>query len=143
MAVLQTNADCCDVLRGPLGDRVYHVKVRTSLGQCACDLINEDSPSKAPAKVNKSCQNYGEKVSPAPHDTALCLAYGNVIPDDKELYLVYFGWMLNSKLLLGKTEVEHVSCIISTTWSVGQLRELVEGLLDNDKCAIDYSQKLG
>jgi hypothetical protein len=43
----------------------------------------------------------------------LCLAYGNVIPDDKELDLVYLGWILNSKLLLGETEVEHVSRIIS------------------------------
>ena len=115
MAVLETNADCCDVLRGPLGDRVYHIKIRTSLGQCARDLINEDSPGKAPAKVNNSCQNCGEKVSPAPHDTPLCLAYGNVIPDDEELDLVHLGWMLNSKLLLGKTEVEHVSRIISMT----------------------------
>jgi hypothetical protein len=115
VAVLQTHTDCCDVLRGPLGDRVYHVEVRTSLGQCACDLINEDGPGKTPAKVNKSSQNYGEKVSPATHDTPLRLAYGNVIPDDKELDLVYLGRMLNSELLLGKTEVEHVSRIISMT----------------------------
>jgi hypothetical protein len=115
VAVLQTNADCCNVLRGPLGDRVYHVKSRTSLDQCACHLVNEDGPGKAPAKVNKSCRNFGERVSPAPHDTPLSLAYGNVIPDDKELDLVYLGWMLNSKLLLGETEVEHVSRIISRT----------------------------
>jgi len=72
----------------------------------------------------------------------LCLAYGNIIPDDKKLDLFHLGWVLNSKLLLGKTEVEHVSRIISRTLSVSQLRELVESLLDNDKSAIDYSQKL-
>jgi len=113
VAVLQANADCCDVLRGPLGDRIYHIKIRASLGQCACHLINKDGPGKAPAKVNKSCQNYGERVSPAPNNISLCLAHGNVIPDDKELDLVYLGWMLNSELLLGETEVEHVSSIVS------------------------------
>jgi len=45
----------------------------------------------------------------------LCLAYGNVIPDDKEFDLVYLGRMMNSKFLLGKTEIEHVSRIISVT----------------------------
>ena len=141
--MLQTNANCCDVLRGPLGDRVYHIKICTSLGQCTSHLINENGPGKAPAKVNKSCQNYGKRESPAPNDTPLCPAYGNVIPDDKELDLVYLGWMLNSKLLLGETEVEHVSRIISRSQSASQLKELVEGLLDNDKSAINYSQKLG
>lgn len=52
-------------------------------------------------------------MSPAPHDTPLCLVYGNVIPDDKELDLVYLGWMLSSELLPGKTEVEHVARIVS------------------------------
>lgn len=93
--------------------------------------------------MNKSSQNYGEKVSPAPHDTPLRLTDGNVIPDDKELDFVYLGRMLNSELLLGKTEVEHVSRIISMTQSVDQLRRLEESLLDNDKSAIDYFQNLG
>ena len=79
-------------------------------------------------------------VSPAPHDTPLGFAYGNVIPDDEKLDLVHLGWMLGGKLLLGKAEVENVSCIISTNWSLNQLRELMEGLLDNDKSAINSSQ---
>ena len=141
MTVLQTNANCCYVLRNPLGDRVYHFKTRTGIGQCACYLINEDGPGKAPAKVNKSCQNTVRRASPAAHDTPLCLAYGDVIPDDKKLDLFYLGWMLRSKLLLGKTKVEHVSRIISMMWSVDQLTELVDDLLDNNKSAIDYSQK--
>ena len=64
-------------------------------------------------------------VSPASHDTSLGLAYGNVVSDDKEFDLVYLGWILSSKLLLGKTEVEHVSGVISSEWSVDQLRELI------------------
>jgi hypothetical protein len=54
------------------------------------------------------------RVSPASHDTPLGLAYGNVVPDNKEFDLVYLGWMLGSKLLLGKTKVEHVSRVISS-----------------------------
>ena len=58
------------------------------------------------------------KLLPASHDAALGLAYSNVIPHDKKLDLVYFGRMLRSKLLLGKTEVEHISSIISLKMSV-------------------------
>jgi hypothetical protein len=66
-------------------------------------------------------------VSPAPHDTPLCLVYGNVIPDNKELDLVYLEWMLSSELLPGKAKVEYVSRIISLMKSVDQPRELVGG----------------
>ena len=52
MAVLQTDTDCRDVLRDPFGDGVYLVKAGTGLSQCACDLINEYGPGKAPAEVN-------------------------------------------------------------------------------------------
>ena len=52
VAVPQTDSDCRDVLRDPFGDGVYLVKAGTSLCQCACDLINEYGPSKAPAEVN-------------------------------------------------------------------------------------------
>jgi hypothetical protein len=78
--------------------------------------------------------------SPASHDTPLGLAYGNVVSDDEEFDLAYLGWMLSSKLFLGKTKVEHVSRVISRRWSVDQLRELMEGLLDNNKRAINYAQ---
>jgi hypothetical protein len=54
------------------------------------------------------------KILPASHDTALGLAYSNVIPHDKKLDLVYLGRMLRSKLLLGETEIEHISSIISS-----------------------------
>ena len=88
--------------------------------------------------MNKSCQTTVRWVSPAPYNTPLGLAHSNVISDDEELDLVYLGWMLSSKLLLGKTEVEHISRIVSMKWSVDQLRGLVEGLLDNDKSANTY-----
>jgi hypothetical protein len=80
------------------------------------------------------------RVSPASHDTPLGLAYGNVVPDNKEFDLVYLGWMLGSKLLLGKTKVEHVSRVISSRWSVEPLGELMDGILDNNKSAINCSQ---
>jgi hypothetical protein len=48
----------------------------------------------------------------------LGLAYGDVIPDDKKLDLVYLGGMLRRKLFLGKTEVEHISRVISLKRSV-------------------------
>jgi hypothetical protein len=63
------------------------------------------------------------RVSPASHDTPLGLAYGNIVSDDKEFDLVYLGWMLSSKLFLGKTKVEYISRVISSTWSVDLLRE--------------------
>jgi hypothetical protein len=52
------------------------------------------------------------KISPASHDTPLGLADSNVVSDDKEFDLVYLGWVLSSKLLLGKTKVEHVPCVV-------------------------------
>jgi hypothetical protein len=60
MAVLQTDTDCRDVLRDPFGDGVYLVKARTSLGQRACDLINEYGPGKAPTKVNTPSLDYDD-----------------------------------------------------------------------------------
>jgi hypothetical protein len=56
------------------------------------------------------------RVLPASHDTPLGLAYGDIIADDKELDLVDLGRMLCSKLLLGKTEVENISGVVSTEW---------------------------
>jgi hypothetical protein len=61
VAMLQTHTNCGNVLRNPFGDGVYFVNARTSLGQCACDLINEYSTGKTPTQVNKSCQNCDEK----------------------------------------------------------------------------------
>jgi hypothetical protein len=63
------------------------------------------------------------RVLPASYDTPLGLAYSNVVSDDKEFNLVYLGWMLSSKLFLGKTKVEHVSCVVSSKWSVDPLKE--------------------
>jgi hypothetical protein len=53
----------------------------------------------------------------------LGLAYGNVVSNDKKFDLVYPGWMLSSKLFLGKTKVEYVTRVISSKWSVDPLRE--------------------
>ena len=61
VAMLQTHADCGDVLRDPFGDGVYFVDARTSLGQCPCDLINEHSAGKTPTQVNKPGQSCDEK----------------------------------------------------------------------------------
>ena len=57
VAMLQTHANCGNVLRNPFGDGVYFVNARTGLGQCTCDLINKHSTGKTPTQVNKPCQN--------------------------------------------------------------------------------------
>ena len=77
------------------------------------------------------------KISPASHDTPLGLAYSNVVSNDKEFDLVYLGWVLSSELLLGKTKVKHVPCVIPSRESVDPLMVLMEGLLDNNKSTID------
>jgi len=51
---------------------------------------------------------------PSSHDAPLGLPYGDIIPDDKELDLVYLGRMLCRELLLCKTKVEYISRIISS-----------------------------
>jgi hypothetical protein len=57
-------------------------------------------------------------VLPASNDAALGPADGNVISDDEEPDPVRFGRMLCGELFFSKTEVEHISRIISSRWSV-------------------------
>jgi hypothetical protein len=51
-------------------------------------------------------------------------AYGDIIPNDKELDLVYLGRMLCREFLLCETKVEHISRIVSSE-NVGAVTERV------------------
>ena len=56
-----------------------------------------------------------DKTLPAPDYIPLGPTHSHVISDDKELNFTCFGRMLRSELLFSKTEVEHVSGIISSS----------------------------
>jgi hypothetical protein len=55
-----------------------------------------------------------ESALPAPDYIPLAPTHRHVISDDKELDFICFGRMLRSELFFGKTEVEHVTGIISS-----------------------------
>lgn len=56
-----------------------------------------------------------ERTLPATDYIPLGPTHGHVISDDKELDFICFGRVLRSELLFSKTEVEHVSGIISSS----------------------------